>query len=263
MNRICSDVEAQYQELDDLVSGLNDKKWFLETPFYHWTIFDEVAHVAFFDHEALLAIEDRDRFRERTGDVMEIIRTSDHWPARINPLLGPDDPGELMSLWRETRTRLLQRLREMDARDRLPWYGPDMSARSFASARLMETWAHAQDVFDTLGIKRRNGAGLRHVAHIGVTTFKWSFIVRGLESPDITPRVELIGPDGDRWEWGEPDAPEWVRGSAEAFCLIVTQRRNVADTEMQWHGKTVGKWLSIAQAFAGVAQVPPAPGVRS
>ena len=42
-----------------------------------------------------------------------------------------------------------------DPRDRIPWYGPDMSARSGATARLMETWAHAQDVADALGISPR------------------------------------------------------------------------------------------------------------
>ena len=32
-----------------------------------------------------------------------------------------------------------------------PWYGPSMSARSFVTARLMETWAHGMDVADALG----------------------------------------------------------------------------------------------------------------
>ncbi len=40
MKTICSDLDAQYQELDDLVSTLSEKKWHMDTPFDQWTIFD-------------------------------------------------------------------------------------------------------------------------------------------------------------------------------------------------------------------------------
>jgi hypothetical protein len=63
MKQICSDLEEEYQEFDDLVSRLDEKQWLRKTPFFQWTIFDEVAHIAFFDHEALLAIEDLGRFK--------------------------------------------------------------------------------------------------------------------------------------------------------------------------------------------------------
>lgn len=262
MKRICSDLEAQYQEFDDLVARLDEKQWRHKTPFFQWTIFDEVAHIAFFDHEALLAIEDLDRFKERVKGVVNVILSDGNWPAYTNPLLGPEEPAGLLALWRDIRNRLISRLSNMSPKERLSWYGPDMSARSFATARLMETWAHSQDVFDTLRVKRANCARLHHVAHIGVTTFGWSFISRKLKVPDIKPRIELTGPAGEKWEWGESHAMERVWGSAEEFCLVVTQRRNVADTDLKWQGENVGKWLTIAQAFAGVPQEPPAPGAR-
>ena len=262
MKGICPDLELQYQEFDDFVTRLDEKQWCHKTPFFQWTIFDEVAHIAFFDHEALLAIEDPDQFKERAKGVMEVILSNGRWPDYMNPLLGPEKPAELLLLWRDIRNRLIRRLNDMYSKDRLPWYGPDMGARSFATARLMEVWAHSQDVFDTLRIKRVNGDRLLHIAHIGVNTFGWSFVSRQLTPPDIKPRVELTGPGGDKWEWGEAHASERVWGSAEEFCLVVTQRRNLADTGLKWKGKNVGKWLTIAQAFAGVAQDPPAPGVR-
>lgn len=262
MKQICPDLELQYQEFDDLVTRLDEKQWCHKTPFFQWTIFDEVAHIAFFDHEALLAIEDPDRFKERAKGVLEVILSDGSWPEYMNPLLGSEKPAELLLLWRDIRNRLIRRLNKMSPKERLPWYGPDMSARSFATARLMETWAHSQDVFDTLRIKRVNGDRLLHIAHIGVSTFGWSFVSRQLTPPDFNPRVELTGPVGDKWEWGEEHASERVWGSAEEFCLVVTQRRNLADTGLKWEGKKVGKWLTIAQAFAGVAQDPPAQGVR-
>lgn len=262
MEIICSDLNAQYLELDNLVSGLDEKRWFAATPFFGWTIFDQVAHVAFFDRQALLALEQPPVFEDRAQSILQLLASEGEWPPKTNPLLGPERPDELMPLWRRIRQDLLERLQRMSPKDRIIWYGPDMSAISFATARLMETWAHAQDVFDTLRLKRKNTARLRHVAHLGVTTFNWSFTVRNLPPPNISPRVELVGPSGERWVWGEPDAAEMVAGSAEAFCLVVTQRRNIADTRLQCRGDHVKQWLTVAQAFAGIAQDPPAPGVR-
>ena len=33
----------------------------------------------------------------------------------------------------------------------MEWYGPSMGAKSFLTARLMEVWAHGQDVVDAIG----------------------------------------------------------------------------------------------------------------
>ena len=283
MKQICSHLEEQYQEFDDLVSGLGVKLWQHRTPFYNWTIFDQVAHIAFFDHEALLAIQDPDRFRERAEGVMDVIVSGRNLRAyTFNQLLNlkllnlkllglklpglklPDSkkPESLLLFWQNTRKSLIKRLNKITPKDRMPWYGPDMSGPSFVTGRLMEAWSHSQDVFDALRIRRINCTRLVHVAHIGVKTFNWSFILRKLQVPGITPRVELTGPSGKVWKWGEPDAMERVWGSAEEFCLVVTQRRNVLDTGLKSRGKNVAKWLTIAQAFAGVPQEHPAPGVR-
>lgn len=262
MDNICMDLNAQYREFDSLVSGLSKKIWFAVTPFFGWTIFDQVAHVAFFDSQALLAIKAPEMFTDSAKSILQLLSSEGEWPPKTNPLLGPEHPDALMILWRTTRTELLKRLEPIAPKQRIVWYGPDMSARSFATARLMEVWAHSQDVFDTLRVKRKNTARLQHVAHIGVTTFAWSFAVRKLSPPKSRPRVELIGPSGECWVWGEPDAEETVTGSAEEFCLVVTQRRNIADTRLQYRGDQVKQWLSFAQAFAGVAQTPPAPGER-
>ena len=262
MKKICSDLKAQYQELDDLVTELDEKQWHLKTPFFNWTIFDEVAHIAFFDHESLLAIEKPVQFKKRAKNILEIVHSGDNWPERFNPMLGIKEPNELLDYWRTIRVRLTDRLKLMAPNNRLMWYGPDMNAHSFATARLMETWAHAQDIFDTLRIKRQNCARLRHVAHIGVSTFGWSFMVKKMKVPNIEPRVELSGPEGEQWIWGKSGTANRVWGDAEDFCLVVTQRRNVLDTKLKWNGIHEGKWLSIAQAFAGVSEEPPMPGVR-
>jgi uncharacterized protein (TIGR03084 family) len=131
-----------------------------------------------------------------------------------------------------------------------------MGALSFVSARLMETWAHGQDVADALGLVRVPTDRLRHVAHLGVQARPFSYLVRSRDVPSSPVRVELTGPSGQRWEWGADDAADVVRGSALDFCLVVTQRRNVVDTVLSVQGDGAVEWLAIAQAFAG----PPGPG---
>ncbi len=144
-------------------------------------------------------------------------------------------------------------------KDRIPWFGPDMSALSFATARLMETWSHGRDVADTVGAPWVPTDRLRHVAHIGVSTRGWSYVNRGLTPPDVPVRVELDGPGGDRWAWGPEEAEDRLTGSAEEFCLVVTQRRRPEETALVAVGQAAEEWLSLAQAFAGPpTDTPPA-----
>jgi uncharacterized protein (TIGR03084 family) len=133
-----------------------------------------------------------------------------------------------------------------------------MGMVSFVTARLMETWAHGQDVVDGLGVVREPTARLRHVAEIGVRARPWSFAVRGRPVPEAPVRVELTLPDGSRWAAGPEDAADVVRGTALDFCLVVTQRRHPADVSLAVSGPVAREWISIAQAFAG----PPGAGRR-
>jgi uncharacterized protein (TIGR03084 family) len=135
-----------------------------------------------------------------------------------------------------------------------------MSGKSFLTARLMETWAHGQDIADTIGAERRPTARLRHVAQLGFITRGWTYANRGLAAPDTPVRLELTAPSGEIWTWGPDDAPESVTGSAEAFCQVVTQRRHHADTDLVIDGDAAEEWLTMAQAFAGDATDGPVEG---
>ncbi|HXW88112.1 MAG TPA: TIGR03084 family metal-binding protein, partial [Streptosporangiaceae bacterium] len=166
-------------------------------------------------------------------------------------------PGTELRDWlRAARRHLLTGFAAIEPSRRLPWYGPDMSAASSVTARLMETWAHGQDIADALGVTRQPTARLRHVAHIGVNTIGFSFALRSLPPPDQPIRVELTGPGGEEWTWGPPGADNVVRAPALDFCLVVTQRRHPADTALVAEGSLARQWISIAQAFAGA----PGPG---
>ena len=167
-------------------------------------------------------------------------------------------PAELLRRWRVARAGMLGALRALGARTRLPWFGPPMSALTFGSARLQETWGHGQDVADALGVERVATDRLRHVAHLGVLTRAYSFTNQGRPAPAVEVRVELVSPGGSRWTWGPADAADRVTGPALDFCLVVTRRRHVADTDLVVEGPVASTWMEIAQAFAG----PPGSGRR-
>jgi uncharacterized protein (TIGR03084 family) len=121
-----------------------------------------------------------------------------------------------------------------------------MSLSSMVTSRIMETWAHGQDVRDALGAPTPSTPRLRHVAFLGWRAFGNSFMARGLPVPDVEVRVEL-----DQCTFGPEDAANVVRGPALDFCLVVTQRRHVDDTSLVAEGDVAKQWLSIAQAYAG------------
>jgi len=167
------------------------------------------------------------------------------------------DHGALLDAWRAGRAALLDAARAADPAVRVPWYGPAMGFASFVSARLMETWAHGQDVADALGLAPVTTDRLRHIVHLGVGARAYSFRVRGLQDPGDPVRVEAAPPaGGDAWTWGPAEAADAVRGPALDLALVLTQRRHLADTAVSVEGPTAQAWMAIAQAFAG----PPGPG---
>jgi uncharacterized protein (TIGR03084 family) len=252
VNAICKDLTDEYESLDAIVSGLDEGGWGTITPFFAWTVKKEIAHIAFFDGTARLSVTAPEAFMDH---AKALFNGQAEAMAQLSVLENMNYP-DLLKWWREARTVLVNALARMGPKDRLPWYGPPMSAVSFATARLMETWAHGQDVVDALGVNRLATDRLRHIAHLGNITFGWSFTNCQMEVPQIQVRVELTAPSGELWTWGPEDAGDIIRGSALGFCLVVVQRRHYADTDLVVTGSMAQKWMTVAQCFAG----PPAMG---
>jgi uncharacterized protein (TIGR03084 family) len=162
-------------------------------------------------------------------------------------------PEALLARWGAAREALRAALRDYPAGEKMPWFGPPMSPASMATARFMETWAHALDVYDALGIEPERSDRVRHVAHLGVRTRDFAFTVHDLAPPTEEFRVDLVAPSGETWSWGPEDAAQTVTGSAWDFCLLVTQRVHRDDTDLVATGADAERWLTIAQAFAGPA----------
>ncbi|MEV6553516.1 TIGR03084 family metal-binding protein [Streptomyces sp. NPDC051597] len=251
---VLDDLRDEGDELDRLVGALGPGAWRRGTAAEGWTVAHQIAHLAWTDRAALLAVTDAGAF---TAEVEKAAAAPDSFVdegAEEGARLAPD---ALLRRWRDGRARLREALLGAPPGARFPWYGPPMSTASMATGRLMETWAHGQDVWDALGRTREPTDRLRHVARIGVRARDFAFAVRGLAAPDEEFRVELLAPDGEtRWTYGPDTAPQRVTGPALDFCLLVTQRVHRADTAVRAEGPDADRWLDIAQAFAG----PPGPG---
>ncbi|MDN3295019.1 TIGR03084 family metal-binding protein [Streptomyces ficellus] len=296
---LLDDLRDESEELDRLVADLKPEGWATPTPAPRWTVAHQIAHLAWTDAAALLAVTDAEGFaaqaqKARAAPEAFVDEGADAGAAQ--------PPAQLLARWREGRDRLQDALRKAPADARFPWYGPPMSAASMATARLMETWAHGQDVADALGAVRRPTARLRHVAWIGVRARDYAYAVRGIPAPEEPFRVELTAPDGpdgtdrpegpegsdrpegpegsDRpegpegpegtggsggsngsttWAYGPEDAAQKVTGPALDFCLLVTQRAHRDDLAVRAEGAEADRWLDIAQAFAGPAGAGRAP----
>lgn len=229
MNDIIDALTAEHAELDEIVAGLDHEGWCTTTPAEPWTVRDQICHLAFFDEKALLSVSDPAAFVRVLNEEL-----STGVEAFLN---GHLDSGvaladhELLSWWRRARGDMLNAFAQTDPDRELPWYGPPMKAHSSAVARLMEAWAHGTDIVDGLGIVRLPTSRLFYIAELGVKTFSWSFINRGLEVPASRVRVELRGPGEEMRVWNEPEADR-VAGPVEDFCRVVTQRIHLNDTQL-------------------------------
>lgn len=244
---VLSDLAGEGAWLDAVLAGLDDSGWRRPTPAPGWTVAHQVAHLSWTDEQALCAVTDPDAFaglkaRMLTGEV-----TTDGTAAEGAAV----PPADLLARWRGGRDRLAAALAAVPDGRRLPWYGPPMSATSMATARLMETWAHGQDIAEALEVPHPAGDRLRHVAYLAVRTRDFSFGVHGRTPPADPFLVRLTAPDGTVWSWGPADAPQRVEGTALDLCLLATQRRHRSDTGLVATGPDADAWLDIAQAFAG------------
>jgi uncharacterized protein (TIGR03084 family) len=252
MDAICDDLAAEHAALDAIVADIDEATWSADTPAEGWDVKDTIVHLIQADMAASLAVTDADGFQTAKSEMMSGGGAGLDFFATAAGKTG----AEVLELWRSERTKMLDAFRSRGPKDRIPWFGPDMSTLSFATARLMETWSHGQDVADTVGVPWPATERLRHVCHIGVTTRGWSYMVRGRDIPTEPVHVALTAPSGEVWTWGSDDAADKITGSAEEFCLVATQRRKPADTSLQTEGPLAAEWLSIAQAFAGEPTLP-------
>lgn len=247
--RLLEDLEAEGEALDGLVADLEDEQWETMTPAEPWTVADTIGHLLWTDRVSVVAATEPERFEEFLEHHFSDLGDDPITELAKQAAAVPHD--RLLAEWRALRGALIDALREVPEGQKLPWFGPPMSPASMATARLMETWAHGQDVADALGIERTPTSRLRHVAHLAVRTRGFAHRMHDREPPEADVRVELAAPDGTTWTFGPQDAAQRVTGSALDFCLLAVQRVHRDDTDLVAEGEDADQWLDVIQAFAG------------
>ncbi len=246
LQQVLADLAAEGDRLESLVADLDEAGWHTPTPAPRWDVATQVAHLAWTDGAALRAATDKEAW---DALVLEAIADPEGYVDQQAYVVAAEP--DLLGRWRAARADLRAALTAYPQGQKMPWFGPPMSATSMATARLMETWAHSLDVHAALDAPVVDTDRIRHVAHLGVRTRDFAFGVHGLDAPAEEFRIDLAAPSGDVWSWGPDDAAQTLTGSAGDFCRLVTQRLHRADTDLVATGADVDRWLDIAQAFAG------------
>ena len=253
VSTVRSDLLEEQEALDNVVSNLEPMDWLQPTPSPRWSVADQIAHLTYFDKAAITAITDPDAFQNLVSELMSTITAAEDAEDYTLSSYREMNPHALLEAWREGRKELAVAAASLSNQARVIWYGPSMGSKSFLTARLMEVWAHGQDIVDTVHIERQDTDRLRHIAQLGFITRSWSYINRGLEPSVVPVQVVVQSPSGEIWKFGPEDAANCIRGTAKDFCLVTTQRRNLFDTDLLVEGDTALEWMTIAQAFAGPA----------
>jgi uncharacterized protein (TIGR03084 family) len=260
--QISQDLRAETDEFYAFLKTLDEKDWETPTLFMDWTPWDIVAHLHFFDEVSLASLAGKEEFAASQEALMEGMKAGLSGKEQARRALGDYDAAALLERWKSFDDDMASKLGESDPKRRLPWFGPDMGVQMFTTARYMETWSHAQAIYDLKKVERKHTDRIKNIVAIGVKTFGWTFVNRKLEVPGPAPYVRLTAPSGEIWEYNDPSESERVEGTAVDFCLTVTQVRNVEDTDLRVIGDVVSQWMEIAQCFAGGPVDPPKPGYR-
>jgi len=234
---LLSDLADEQSTLDELLTTLAPAAWSRPTPAKGWTIAHQVRHLAVSERAAALAL---------AGRSSEVFGGAPHRDAAP----GKDHAAEL-DAWRSARKATLAALARLDDRDRVTWGAGPMSARSFADARLMETWAHGLDCYDALGMAPGDTVRLRRIAALGLRALPYAFGITDVHPPgDVrTIALDLSGPGGERWWLGPEGTTEVISGTAGDWCRVVTRRRKAHETSLRATTPLGAAALVVARAY--------------
>jgi uncharacterized protein (TIGR03084 family) len=256
MKTILSDLLAEQSLVDCLVADLTEEQWLKPLAYCEkWNIKDAIIHIAFFDYAA------RKLMKGEAEDLVTLAAAESGQDEYIRATTFHHLAGtEVMSWWREERTRMNAAFYGKQAKDRVPWApGLPMSAKSLASARLMELWAHSVDIYDALGLDPVVKDRITSTLFLSWQARPNAYRINQLEMPDTPIYLELVLPSGGIWAKGDPDASNYIKGSAKEWALAAVRRRNWMDTELVVAGEEARRYAAIVQTYAGWADpAPPA-----
>lgn len=250
METFIEDLGDEQAVLDALVSSLSDEQWSIPTPAAGWDVRDSIAHLAAIDDFALECVQGRHEAalaRAAAAPSPEAFNDELIEPGRDM------SPREVLAWWRVSRARLSTALLVRDPSDRIVWGAGPMAARSFATARLMECWAHGLDCFAAAGVEPVDTHRVEYVCHLAYRALPYAFwyAKREMPAPIDQLRIEVQPPGGGTaWTYGPEGGSQLITGSAGEWARVAVQRMAVGDAvTLKAVGTLAQQALEVARAF--------------
>jgi uncharacterized protein (TIGR03084 family) len=254
---VLADFSLEGDELDRVVSQLDEDQWTLPTPAPGWTIAHQIAHLTATFRLAALAGADPAAFTKLAAGL------SPDFDANVVAAMAPYlrlPPAELLTQWRTARAEAAGALGAADPDKPLPWLVNPLPPAVIGQAGIMELFAHGQDIHDALKVEPERTDRIGHLVRFAVRTWTFGYLARRMPVPEVEFRFELVAPSGRVWSFGPDDADQQISGPAVDFCLLTTRRRHRDDLAVTAVGPDAEAWLDIAQAYRGPAGKGRAPG---
>lgn len=239
-------LEVEGDRIERMLDGLPDEAWATESQCPGWTVSDVVLHLAQTE-EAVATTVTGGSFEVPAGvsggNVDEIM---DAWVAAERG----DDPAKVLERWKTARRRALDALRGADPQTPVAWAAAPLKPRTLATTRLSEHWIHAQDIAEPLGLDYPDGDTLQQIARLAQRTVPYAFMRAGKEDPPSV-RLDLTGPNGEAWVFGDDDAACLIRGDAGEVCRIAARRLDPADAKtVEASGDRAAEVLELIRTYA-------------
>lgn len=254
MREILSDLVAEQQALDQFLQRVHEREWKLPTPAQGWTIQDTVSHLAATESFAASAIEDGQAFIDAAN-----ITDVEAWTAEGVAEGRTKRYQGVIEWWRNGRAAVVDALSRMEATDRVAWIATSVSAKTFATVRLMETWAHGLDIKAAMDGRivleedeedpSADTPRLRHIAWLAHRMLPYAFEQADHSYPGGGIRVQLMGPKYARYVYGPEDAENVIKGTATDFCRVAVQRLDVTDTGLKAIGDEAEAALAVLRTY--------------
>jgi len=262
MLKQADDFYEESRDIHYILKNISEDKLDTVTQFKSWSFNDIIRHLHVWNIAAYKSLQGENEWEKFNSRLQLFFKNGKKLSDFEKNFTENINGKELIDKWQTTFKEVSKTFRKESSKKRVKWVGPDMSVISSISARHMETWAHSQAIYDSLGKIRENNDRILNIVIIGNNTFNWTYKINNKEIPINRPYLKLIAPSGKIWEFNDPENLDKIEGLAEEFCQVVTQVRNIKDLNLKLNGKTASEWMSIAQCFAGKASSPPKPGTR-
>lgn len=216
MREILADLVAEQQGLDQSLQRAPDRDWKKRVGARGWSVQDTIAYLWWAERHAARILD-----REIAADeVLAEYGTVEAFEEAGIEAARPKRPQEVIEQWRFARADVVDALSRLSKNDHIKWLEGTVSARTFATLRLADTWTHGLNILTALDKEIVDTPRLLHIAWLGWATLPNAFAKAGEEYPESV-RVELVGPGYARWVFGPEDSEHVIRGQAADWCRVV------------------------------------------